>query len=80
MALVIVLAMLALITALVVAFFSSVTTDYASAKSYSNGENVKQLADSAVNVVMAQIKDATAGFETNISSGIRVISQKAFTR
>ena len=69
-ALVIVLAMLVLITALVVAFFSSVTTDYASAKSYSNGENAKQLADSAVNVVMAQIKDATAGFEINSSTGL----------
>ena len=64
-ALVIVLAMLVLITALVMAFFSSVTTDFSSSRAYANGENAKQLADSAVNVVMAQIKDATAGFVTD---------------
>lgn len=61
-ALIIVLSMLALMTVLVIAFFTSVTTDYSSAKAYSRGESAKQLADSAVNVVMAQIKDATAGF------------------
>jgi len=66
-ALVIVLAMLVLITALVMAFFSSVTTDFSSSKTYANGESAKQLADSAVNVVMSQIKDATAGFVTDAS-------------
>ena len=62
-ALVIVLAMLVLMTVLVATFFSSVTNDFTSAKAYSQGESAKQLADSAVNVVTAQIKDATAGFK-----------------
>lgn len=61
-ALVIVLAILVLMTVLIAAFFSSVTTDFSASKAYSQGETAKQLADSAVNVVMAQIKDATAGF------------------
>ncbi|MEI8340317.1 MAG: Verru_Chthon cassette protein A [Verrucomicrobiota bacterium] len=74
-ALVIVLAMLVLITALVVAFFNSVTTEYSSAKAYSTGESSKQLADSAVNIVMAQIKEATAGFVKD-SSGNPITTQR----
>ena len=64
-ALVLVLGFLVLLTILVVAFYSSVTTDYASTKQYSNGAVTKQLADSVVQVVMGQIKAATGG--TNVT-------------
>lgn len=63
----IVLSMLVLISALVLSFFTSVSSDLTSAQMYSNGENAKQLADTAVNVVMSQIKDATAGFGLDAS-------------
>ncbi len=58
-ALVIVLAFLVLISVLVIAFFSSVTAEFASAKSFAAGTNARQLADSAVQTVMGQIRDAT---------------------
>ncbi len=64
-ALVLVLGFLVLLTILVVAFYSSVTTDYASTKQYSNGAATKGLADSVVQVVMGQIKAATGG--TNVT-------------
>ena len=63
MALVIVLAMLVLLTGLVVAFFSTVTSDAGSSAVYSNDARAKQLADSAVNLVMGQIVEATKGFK-----------------
>ena len=60
-ALLIVLGCLVLLSILIVAFFSSVTTERKSAQSYSNSSAVKLLAESTVNVVMGQIKDATKG-------------------
>ncbi|MGB8355389.1 MAG: Verru_Chthon cassette protein A [Chthoniobacteraceae bacterium] len=60
-ALVLVLAFLVLITALVLAFFTSVTTELTGAKSYANGANTKQLSDSTVQAVMGAIKQATSG-------------------
>ena len=60
-ALVIVLGFLVLLTVLVIAFFSSVTTDYVATKQYSSGAATKQLADSVVQVVLGQIKAATTG-------------------
>lgn len=68
MALVIVLAMLVLLTGLVVAFFSSVTSDAGSSAVYSNDARAKQLADSAVNLVMGQIVEATKGFKAGSTS------------
>jgi len=65
MALVIVLAMLVLLTGLVVAFFSAVTGDSGSSAIYSNDERSKQLSESAVNLVMGQIIEATKGFKTS---------------
>jgi len=65
MALVIVLAMLVLLTGLVVAFFSAVTGDSGSSAVYSNDERSKQLSESAVNLVMGQIIEATKGFKTS---------------
>jgi uncharacterized protein (TIGR02600 family) len=59
MALVIVLAFLVLLSVLVIAFLSSVTTELTSAKSYAAGTNARQLADSSVQTVMGQIRDAT---------------------
>ncbi|MEY5010214.1 MAG: Verru Chthon cassette protein [Verrucomicrobiota bacterium] len=58
-ALVVVLAFLVLLSALIVSFFSSVTTEYANAKSFSDGLSTRQLADSAVNLVMGQIREAS---------------------
>ena len=58
-ALVVVLAFLVLLSALIVSFFSSVTTEYTAAKSFSDGLSTRQLADSAVNLVMGQIREAT---------------------
>jgi uncharacterized protein (TIGR02600 family) len=59
-ALVLVLGMLALIAVLVVAFLSNVTTELQSAKSYASGTDARGLADSAVNIVISQIQDATS--------------------
>jgi hypothetical protein len=58
-ALVIVLAFLVLISVMVVAFLSSVSTELTSSKSFASGTNARQLADSAVQAVMGQIRDAT---------------------
>ncbi len=59
-ALIIVLCMLVLAAALVIAFMSSVATELRSAKSYAVGLDARSLTDSAVNVVISQIQDATA--------------------
>jgi uncharacterized protein (TIGR02600 family) len=58
-ALVMVLALLVLLSAIVVAFLSSVTTDLAASKSYEGQTNARQLADSAVNLVISQIRKAS---------------------
>lgn len=63
-ALVLVLAFLTLITALVIAFFSSVMTDLSGAKSYASGMTARQLADSAVQTAMGQIQLAASGDAT----------------
>ncbi|HSH94225.1 MAG TPA: Verru_Chthon cassette protein A, partial [Roseimicrobium sp.] len=60
-ALVLVLAFLVLICGLVIAFFSSVTTELSTAKKYSDGVATKQLADAAVNVVVGHVREATSG-------------------
>jgi uncharacterized protein (TIGR02600 family) len=60
-ALVVVMAFLVLVTFLVLAFFSSVTTDLAASKSYSDGASAKGLSDSAVSAVMGIIRQATSG-------------------
>jgi uncharacterized protein (TIGR02600 family) len=58
-ALVIVLVMLALVAILLIAFLSNAATELRSAKSYAVGLDVRALADSAVNIVISQIQDAT---------------------
>jgi uncharacterized protein (TIGR02600 family) len=58
-ALLIVLGMLVLLSAIVVAFMTSVTTDLSASRGYEGGAQARLLADSAVNLVIAQIKEAS---------------------
>jgi hypothetical protein len=58
-ALILVIAFIVLLSALVVAFFSRVTTELAGASTYAEGVTVRQLADTSVSVVMGQIRSAT---------------------
>ena len=60
MALVLVLSFLVLISALMLAFYSSVTTELQGATSYSAEVRSKNLADSAVQTVMGAIRTATS--------------------
>ncbi|MCE9612462.1 MAG: Verru_Chthon cassette protein A [Chthoniobacter sp.] len=60
-ALVIVLAFLVLISVVVIAFFTSVSTELTASRTVAISASTQQLADSAVNVVMAQLVDATKG-------------------
>ena len=64
-ALVIVLSLLVLITVLIVAFFSSVTANLSSTQNYAHAVSAKQLADSAVNIVMAQIVQGASSSSTS---------------
>ncbi len=64
-ALVIVLAMLVLATGLVIAFFSTVTSEATSSTVEANDTQIKQLADSIVDIITGQIVEATKGFETD---------------
>ncbi|MDD5200062.1 MAG: Verru_Chthon cassette protein A [Terrimicrobiaceae bacterium] len=58
-ALVIVLGCLVLLSVLILAFLNNVRTDLQASKSYSDSSAVRILADTAVNVVEAQIRQAT---------------------
>ena len=60
-ALVIVLGFLVLLTVLIVAFFTSVTSEYSAAKTYAAGASTRFLSESAINLVMAQIAKGTQG-------------------
>ncbi len=59
-ALLLVLAFMAIIAFLVLAFFSTVSTERTAAKSYADEVSAHQLVDSAVGVVMNQIREATS--------------------
>lgn len=61
-ALVIVLGVLVLLTALVVALFSTLTSESIQSSNYARLAEAQQLADSAVNIVTAQLADATRGY------------------
>lgn len=63
LALVIVLAILVLITGLALAFFTTATTESVVSKNYANGSQLQQFAEASINVVEAQIRDATAGYK-----------------
>ncbi len=58
-ALIITLAMLVLLSGLILAFYSTVTTDVAGSKAYEGGADARMVADSAVNLVIGQIRDAS---------------------
>ncbi|MEO6742827.1 MAG: Verru_Chthon cassette protein A [Chthoniobacteraceae bacterium] len=58
-ALILVISFIVLMSALVVGFFSRVTTELTGARTYAEGINARQLAESAVSVVMGQIRAAT---------------------
>ena len=58
-ALVIVLACLVLLSGVILAFFTAVRTDIQASKSYADNNSTRLLADTAVNCVMAQIRQAT---------------------
>ena len=60
-ALVLVLSILILLTAIVVAFFTNATTDLVASKNYSDSVKVKLLGSSTVNLVEGQIRAATQG-------------------
>ncbi len=60
MALVLVLAFLVLITSLIIAFLSNVTTEHSGAKGYADGARSKQLADSAAQIAIGAIQAATS--------------------
>jgi len=60
-ALLIILASLAILTIVVVAFLAGGLSEVKSAKVYSSGANVKLLSQTAVNLVLAEINDATSG-------------------
>lgn len=77
-ALIVVLASLVFLAALVLAFLASVGTELRSSKAYSAGANAKLLAQSAVNLAMAQINDATTG--TNSSGVVAWASQPGMIR
>ena len=64
-ALVIVLSFLILISVIILAFFSSVTSELTNSKAVANSATTHELADSAVNVVMAQMVDATKGQDSS---------------
>lgn len=59
-ALVIVLAMLVLLSALLVAFMSTATTERASSYANAGVSTARQIADSTVSLVISQIRDATS--------------------
>ncbi|MES2310427.1 MAG: Verru_Chthon cassette protein A [Verrucomicrobiota bacterium] len=61
MALLLVLGCLVFVSALTIAFLGTSRVEYASSRSYASGVTLRQLADSCVNLVMIQIKDATKG-------------------
>ncbi|EDY15877.1 hypothetical protein CfE428DRAFT_6609 [Chthoniobacter flavus Ellin428] len=58
-ALVIVLGFLVIISGLAVAFFSSINTEMKASRNFAAGITTRQLADSAVQIVMGQISSAT---------------------
>ncbi len=64
-ALVIVLAMVSMMTIFMLAIFSVSRTELTSSVKYADGQNAKELADMAVNVVMAQIWDGTQRTASN---------------
>jgi len=68
MALLLVVMMVALITILTLSFVTKVGFEQTTAKSFSDAGTSSALADSAVNLVIAQISQATEGYDPNSTS------------
>jgi uncharacterized protein (TIGR02600 family) len=58
-ALIVVVAFLVLLSVMIVAFYTKVGNDLTISRNYAESANVRQLADSAIGVVMGQIREAT---------------------
>lgn len=71
-ALIIVLAFLVIITGLVVAFLSSITNETTGSKATADASTTRTLADSTIQLAIAQIRDATAGFARDTNTGALV--------
>jgi uncharacterized protein (TIGR02600 family) len=67
-ALVLVLGFLVIITALAIAFFSSVTTELRASRNFQGNVNTRQLQEAVVNLVEGQIRQATAVSSTDSST------------
>ena len=59
-ALILVLVFLVLLSVLALAFFGSVATELQASRNFASGVTTRQLAESATNIVMGQIREATA--------------------
>ncbi len=59
-ALLVVLACLVLLAVMILAFLGSISTELQTSKVYANGSSVRLLAESTVNLVVAEIRDATS--------------------
>ena len=70
-ALVLVLGFLVILSGVVLAFFTSVTNETSAASTYAGGASARVLADSAINLVQAQLRDATSNPEGGASSSQR---------
>ncbi len=68
-ALVVTLLILSLLTVTVISFFTQTRSDRGMADAYSRGQDTKQLADSTINLVIGQIREATLGFQRDDTSG-----------
>ena len=79
-ALVLVLVVLVLITGLVLAFFSSVSTELTSAKGYAGGGSSKQLADAATQLVIGTIRKATSDTDNGTGTDVAWASQPGMIR
>jgi uncharacterized protein (TIGR02600 family) len=66
-----VLGFLVILSGVILAFFSSVTTESSAASTYAGGASARVLADSAINLVQAQLRDATSNLGGGNSSELR---------
>ena len=63
-----------MITGLILAFFSSVSTERASASAYANGATSRYLSESAVQVVMGAISEALVATGVGIAVAIPAVA------
>jgi uncharacterized protein (TIGR02600 family) len=77
-ALVIVLTFLVVITGLVVAFLSSVTNEATTTSASAAAVTTRSLADAAIQLDIAQIRDATVGFSRNADGSLNTASPVAW--